>query len=196
MRVLIVGSGAVGGGIAVGAARSDAFEAVTVTDLDAARARAVVDRVADPRFGAAALDASDRVAITECARHHRADVIVNACDPRLNPPIFGAAFDAACTYLDMAMTLSEPHPDAPWARPGVMLGAAQFAAHDAWHARGLLAVVGMGVEPGLSTSSPGSPLITCSRRYASSVCATAATSWSTASRLHRRSPSGRRSRSA
>jgi saccharopine dehydrogenase-like NADP-dependent oxidoreductase len=150
VRVLIVGSGAVGGGIAVSAARSDVFEAVTVTDLDPARARAVVDRVADPRFGAAALDASDRGGIAECARHHRADVIVNACDPRLNPPIFGAAFDAGCTYLDMAMTLSEPHPDEPWARPGVMLGDAQFAAHDAWHERGLLAVVGMGVEPGLS----------------------------------------------
>jgi saccharopine dehydrogenase-like NADP-dependent oxidoreductase len=150
VRVLIVGSGAVGGGIAVAAARSDAFEAVTVTDLDAARAHAVVDRVADRRFNAAALDASDRATIAACARHHRADVIVNACDPRLNPPIFGAAFDAGCTYLDMAMTLSAPHPDEPCARPGVMLGDAQFAAHDAWHERGLLAVVGMGVEPGLS----------------------------------------------
>jgi saccharopine dehydrogenase-like NADP-dependent oxidoreductase len=41
----------------------------------------------------------------------------------------------------MAMTLSAP---------GVLLGAQQFAAGDAWAERGLLAVVGMGVEPGLS----------------------------------------------
>ena len=44
------------------------------------------------------------------AKEVRADAIVNACDPRFNPPIFDAAFEAGCTYLDMAMTLSEPHP--------------------------------------------------------------------------------------
>ena len=76
--------------------------------------------------------------------------IVNACDPRLNPPIFAAAFDAGCHYLDMAMTLSEPHPDRPYEQPGRMLGEDQFAASERWRERGLLALVGMGVEPGLS----------------------------------------------
>ena len=52
-----------------------------------------------------------------CARR-AVDVIVNACDPRLNPPIFAAAFDAGCHYLDMAMTLSEPHPERPYELPG------------------------------------------------------------------------------
>jgi saccharopine dehydrogenase-like NADP-dependent oxidoreductase len=150
MRLLIVGSGAVGGGIAIGAARSDAFEAVTIADLARRRAQTVVDRVADARFDAATLDASDRVAIAELARQCHADVVVNACDPRLNPPIFGAAFDAGCHYLDMAMTLSAPHPERPYELPGVMLGDAQFEQHDAWNERGLLALVGMGVEPGLS----------------------------------------------
>jgi saccharopine dehydrogenase-like NADP-dependent oxidoreductase len=150
VRVLIVGSGAVGGATALGAARSDAFESVTVADLAVARAQQVVDRAEDRRFRAVALDASDRASIAELARQDRADVVVNACDPRFNPPIFGAAFDAGCTYLDMAMTLSAPHPERPYERPGVMLGDAQFAAHEAWRERGLLALVGMGVEPGLS----------------------------------------------
>jgi saccharopine dehydrogenase (NAD+, L-lysine forming) len=75
---------------------------------------------------------------------------VNACDPRFNPSIFEAAFAAGCNYLDMAMTLSEPHPDRPYDEPGVMLGEQQFAASDGWKERGLLALVGMGVEPGLS----------------------------------------------
>jgi len=77
-------------------------------------------------------------------------VVVNACDPRLNPSIFAAAFDAGCHYIDMAMTLSEPHPERPYEEPGVMLGAAQFDASARWEERGLLALVGMGVEPGLS----------------------------------------------
>jgi saccharopine dehydrogenase-like NADP-dependent oxidoreductase len=97
-----------------------------------------------------AVDASDRAALAALARESRADAVVNACDPRFDPPIFGAAFDAGCTYLDMAMTLSEPHPRRPYEQPGVMLGDAQFAAHDAWRERGLLALVGIGVEPGLS----------------------------------------------
>ena len=76
--------------------------------------------------------------------------MVNACDPRLNPPIFAAAFDAGCHYIDMAMHLSEPHPERPHELPGRVLGADQLAAADRWRERGLLALVGMGVEPGLS----------------------------------------------
>jgi saccharopine dehydrogenase-like NADP-dependent oxidoreductase len=50
----------------------------------------------------------------------------------------------------MAMTLSERHPERPFELPGVMLGDAQFAVHDLGEADGLLALCGMGVEPGLS----------------------------------------------
>src|SRR5205814_9412545 len=61
-----------------------------------------------------------------------------------------AAFTAGCTYLDMAMTLSSPHPERPHEEPGAKLGDAQFAEHERWRERGLLALVGIGVEPGLS----------------------------------------------
>ena len=105
---------------------------------------AAVERCADARFVARALDASNAAAITELARHERVDVVLNACDPRLNPSIFAAAFDAGCHYIDMAMTLSEPHPERPYEEPGVMLGAAQFAASERWAERGLLALVGHG----------------------------------------------------
>jgi saccharopine dehydrogenase-like NADP-dependent oxidoreductase len=50
----------------------------------------------------------------------------------------------------MAMTLSEPHPERPYAEPGVKLGDAQFAAGAGWEGAGRLALVGIGVEPGLS----------------------------------------------
>ena len=102
------------------------------------------------RFGAVALDASDADAIVALAEAERADAILNACDPWLNPPIFAAAGRAGCTYLDMAMTLSERHPERPFEEPGVMLGDAQFAVADEWEAAGRLALCGIGVEPGLS----------------------------------------------
>jgi saccharopine dehydrogenase (NAD+, L-lysine-forming) len=150
VRVLVVGAGGVGAAIARAAAESDVLERVVVADLELGRASAAVDRCADTRFVAHALDASNAAAITELAQHERVDVVLNACDPRLNPSIFAAAFDAGCHYIDMAMTLSEPHPERPYELPGVVLGAEQFAASERFEQRGLLALVGMGVEPGLS----------------------------------------------
>ena len=63
---------------------------------------------------------------------------------------FRAASTAAVTYLDMAMSLSHPHPTEPYALTGVKLGDEQFAMQNQWKDRGLLALCGIGVEPGLS----------------------------------------------
>jgi saccharopine dehydrogenase (NAD+, L-lysine forming) len=142
VRVLVVGTGGVGSAVAPIAARRDFFERIVFSDLDPGRPKALVDRLGDERFGAAQLDASDAAAIAELARAERCDAILNAADPRFNPPIFQAAFDAGCTYLDMAMTLSD--------RNGTKLGDLQFAQEAEWRERGLLALVGIGVEPGLS----------------------------------------------
>src|SRR6185437_8711327 len=141
MRVLVVGAGGVGAAIARAAAESEVLEHVVVADVDLERATAAVDRSNDARFVARALDASKAAAISELASRERVDVVLNACDPRLNPSIFAAAFDAGCHYIDMAMTLSEPHPEHPYEVPGKMLGADQFAASDRWSERGLLALV-------------------------------------------------------
>jgi saccharopine dehydrogenase-like NADP-dependent oxidoreductase len=46
------------------------------------------------------------------------------------------------------MTLSEPHPERPFELTGVKLGDYQFERASAWEDAGLLALVGIGVEPG------------------------------------------------
>jgi len=150
VNVLVIGSGGVGSAIAGVAARRSFFGNMTLADLDPRRAERAISGLDDGRFAAVALDASSAGAIVDCARAAKADVIVNATDPRFNPQIFAAAFEARCAYLDMALTLSEPDPSAPYERPGVKLGDAQFAEHERWRDAGLLALVGMGVEPGLS----------------------------------------------
>jgi saccharopine dehydrogenase-like NADP-dependent oxidoreductase len=63
-------------------------------------------------------------------------------------PIFDACLAAGVTYLDMAMTLSEPHPTRPYEEAGVKLGDYQFEHAARWEERGLLALVGIGIEPG------------------------------------------------
>ena len=150
MRILIVGSGGVGSAIAAIAHRRDFFEHVTIADLDAGRAERAISGLDDARFAAGAVDASSAESVAALAKEIRADVIVNACDPRLNPPIFDGAFAAGTTYLDMAMHLSKPHPERPYEETGVMLGDGQFAVAEQWEAAGRLALVGIGIEPGLS----------------------------------------------
>ena len=150
MRVLVIGAGGVGSSIASIAARRDVFETIVVADLDPARA-ARAEAIADsPRVAATRVDASDQLDLVELIGSVGADIIVNACDPRFNPPIFDAAFAAGCHYLDMAMHMSTPHPTDPYHQCGVKLGDAQFAVADQWEDRELLALVGMGVEPGFS----------------------------------------------
>ena len=141
MRIVVVGTGGVGAAVAAVARRRDFFEQITFADLDPARPAALAERMADERFAAAQVDASAAGSVAELLRRTNADAVLNATDPRFNPQIFAAAFDAGCTYLDMAMTLSGP---------GVLLGQEQFDAHERWVERGLLALVGMGVEPGLA----------------------------------------------
>ena len=146
----MVGTGGVGAAAASVAQRRDFFERITLADLDVERSTAVVLRLADPRFAAARVDASDEAALVALIRDTQADVVLNATDPRFNPQIFAAAFEARCTYLDLAATLSEPHPERPYSEPHVKLGDVQFAAHEEWGDAGLLAIVGIGVEPGLA----------------------------------------------
>ncbi len=149
MRILVIGTGGVGAAFAAIAQRRTFFERITLADLDPARPEAVVARLgSDGRFEAARVDASSRVSIVDLIREVEADAVLNATDPRFNPPIFDACLEARATYLDMAMTLSEPDPEAPYARTNVKLGDYQFERDEAWREAGLLALVGIGVEPG------------------------------------------------
>ena len=141
MKVLVVGTGGVGAAVAAVAKRRDFFERMTFADLDPARPQALVEREGDDRFVAAQVDASSKDSLVGLLRESEADAILNAADPRFNPPILEAALEYGCTYLDMAMTLSGPD---------VMLGAEQLAADERWKERGLLALSGIGVEPGLA----------------------------------------------
>ena len=145
MRILVVGAGGVGTAIARIAARRR-FAELVVADYDEGRAQ----RAAGDRFTAVRLDARDVEATIALLAAHRCDVLLNATDPRFVMPLFSAALRAGAGYLDMAMSLSRPHPAEPYRKTGVKLGDEQFELAGEWEKRGKLALVGMGVEPGLS----------------------------------------------
>ncbi|QLQ10420.1 MAG: saccharopine dehydrogenase NADP-binding domain-containing protein [Nocardioidaceae bacterium] len=148
MRILLVGAGGVGSAFAGIAARRDFFEEIVVADYDLARAEQAA--AIDPRFSATRIDASDQSSVEALVAEHRITHVMNAVDPVFNMPIFNGAFAAGADYLDMAMSLSKPHPQRPYSECGVKLGDEQFAVADQWEQAGRLALVGIGVEPGLS----------------------------------------------
>ncbi|MER5986198.1 saccharopine dehydrogenase C-terminal domain-containing protein [Streptomyces sp. NPDC001787] len=152
MRVLLIGAGGVGTAITRIAARRQFFAHMTVADYDPGRAEAAVEALGEQghRFTAARLDAADPAAVRAALEEHRCDVLLNATDPRFVMPLFEAALAHGAHYLDMAMSLSQPHPSRPYEECGVKLGDAQFERAAEWEAAGRLALVGMGVEPGLS----------------------------------------------
>jgi saccharopine dehydrogenase (NAD+, L-lysine-forming) len=147
VRILLVGAGGVGTAFARIAARRR-FAELIVADYDLAKAQRAA--AASERFQAVRIDARDADSVANVLADHSCDVLMNATDPRFVMPLYSAALRAGVHYLDMAMSLSHPHPDAPYSTPGVKLGDDQFALSEQWDQSGKLALVGMGVEPGLS----------------------------------------------
>jgi saccharopine dehydrogenase-like NADP-dependent oxidoreductase len=151
MKVLLVGVGGVGEAIAVLAKERPFLEQVVLSDFDLERAHEVQGKLGDDaRFPVEWIDASDREQIVRLAQEHGVDLIMNAVDPVFNEAIFDAAFEVGTTYMDMAMTLSRRHETDPYRLPGVKLGDYQFERAQQWEDKGLLALVGMGVEPGMA----------------------------------------------
>jgi saccharopine dehydrogenase-like NADP-dependent oxidoreductase len=157
MRILVVGSGGVGDAVVRIAARRDFFELLVVADYDPGRSARTVtaagaqDAAVRPeRLVAEQVDASSADAVAELARRYEITHVLNAVDPRFVMPVFEGAFAAGASYLDMAMSLSTAHPDEPYAKVGVKLGDRQFEQAERWSDAGRLALLGIGVEPGLS----------------------------------------------
>jgi saccharopine dehydrogenase-like NADP-dependent oxidoreductase len=147
VRILLVGAGGVGTAFARIAARRP-FAELIIADYDLGRAQRAA--AAKGSYTARRLDARDEAATAALLAEHRCDVLMNATDPRFVMPLFRAALAARVHYMDMAMSLSRPHPSEPYAQTGVMLGDEQFAMAGQWEQAGKLALAGMGVEPGLS----------------------------------------------
>ncbi|HTQ68172.1 MAG TPA: saccharopine dehydrogenase C-terminal domain-containing protein [Solirubrobacteraceae bacterium] len=151
MKVLVVGAGGVGAAFAAIAQRRAVFSQVVMADISLERAAAAAEPLAEPdRFTAERVDASDQADVAALIRRVAPDAVLNATDPRFNEQIFEAAFETRVTYLDMAMTLSHPHAERPYELPGRLLGETHLDQDERWKQAGLLALVGIGVEPGLS----------------------------------------------
>lgn len=140
MKVLLVGVGGVGEAIAVMANTRPWLEKMILADYSLERAMAVQAKLRDKeKFPVEQLDASDVNRVVTIARKHQVDLLMNAVNVDFVPALFEAAFQAGCTYMDMAMN-----------GLGADMGKDEFVVHDKWIERELLAIRGTGADPGMS----------------------------------------------
>ncbi|MGZ9220583.1 MAG: saccharopine dehydrogenase family protein [Anaerolineales bacterium] len=151
MKVLLVGVGGVGEAIAMIAKPRQWVEQIVLADYNVGRANEVQKKLGDNnRFPVEFLDASKQESIEALVKKYNIDLVMNAVEPVFNKQIFDAAYNTNVIYMDMAMTLSEPDPNDPFHKTGIKLGDYQFDKAMEWEQKGLLALVGFGVEPGMA----------------------------------------------
>jgi saccharopine dehydrogenase (NAD+, L-lysine-forming) len=151
MKILLVGVGGVGEAMAMIAKHKSWVSQIVLADYNYERVKEVQEKLGDKqRFPIEKIDAKHQEQIETLARKYQVDLIMNGCDPVYNVPIFEAAFNYGCNYMDMAMTLSEPHSTDPFNQCGIKLGDYQFERSKLWEQKKILALVGLGVEPGMA----------------------------------------------
>jgi saccharopine dehydrogenase-like NADP-dependent oxidoreductase len=140
MRVLLLGTGGVGEAIAVVAQKRLWLEKLVLADYNLERAINVQKRIGNTdKFPVEQIDARDIPRIVDVAHKHGIDLIMNAASNFYNNSIFEAAYEAGCNYLDMAMSDN-----------GANMGSYQWNQAQKWVDRGLLAILGNGMDPGVS----------------------------------------------
>lgn len=140
MKVLLLGLGGVGEAIAVVAQKQPWLEQLVLADYNLERARAIQERLGKPdRYPVEQIDARDTRQIVQVARKHGIDLIMNAVSNFYNHTVFEAAYETGCNYLDMAMS-----------DYGANMGSNQWNQAQKWADKGLLAILGNGMDPGVS----------------------------------------------
>ena len=153
MRVLIIGTGGVGSAVAKIVKERDPkgewIEQMVLSNRTLSRAEKLSKALGDPlRFPAEQVDAKNKEEIIRLIEKYDVDLIFNGCDPSLNESIFDTAFQCNKNYMDTATTLSVPHPEDPYNKTYIKMGDYQFERHEEWKEKGLMALTGMGIDPG------------------------------------------------
>ncbi len=155
MKLLVLGAGGVGQSVAMLIKKGEKnsgnwLDLMVIADYNLHRAKEVADFVNDPRFIPEKLDASNKQEIVEMIQKHNISFVLNVVAPVFNETIFEAAYEAGVGYMDCAMTLSHRHADKPYELTNIMLGDYQFEQNEKWKKKKIMALVGSGVEPGIS----------------------------------------------
>ncbi|MDR0596857.1 MAG: saccharopine dehydrogenase NADP-binding domain-containing protein, partial [Clostridiales Family XIII bacterium] len=154
MKLLIIGAGGVGTSAAQIIKRAGSggkwAKEVVIADYNVKRAELVAKQLKESRFIPAQVDASSPESIKALIGQYKPDFVLNAVEPAFNETIFDTCYETGTGYMDCAMTLSTPDKKDPYNKVNIKLGDYQFERHSKWRNKGILALVGSGVEPGMA----------------------------------------------
>jgi saccharopine dehydrogenase-like NADP-dependent oxidoreductase len=142
MKVLVLGAGAVGTVSALRFARHPIFRQLVIADAVPGRAQTLADRINDPRVRGITLDAAREDLLVQAIRETGTTLVLNAALPVTNLIVMRACLEAGADYIDLASGGTEAD--------GIPKLDDQFALDAAFRARGRLALLGMGADPGTS----------------------------------------------
>jgi saccharopine dehydrogenase-like NADP-dependent oxidoreductase len=154
MNVLLIGIGGVGEAIAKVAAERDPeslwLDKMVLANRTEARAQKLSEHLGDAtRFPAEKCDANNQGDIKRLVEKYQIDLIMNASDITTNKIIFEAAFAMGCKYIDMGGE-SHAHPCDPYPKGyQEWIGDYFFARHQQWETSGNLAIMYLGIDPGV-----------------------------------------------
>ena len=141
MNLAIIGMGGVGRVIAKSAALTGKFDRVTLADLETGLVENALEAAGSGSFNGQVLDAADFDQVLKLAQE--ADILINATIPRFNLVVMKACLAGRCHYIDLACeTLLKA--------PGRVDISEQLALDKSFHDAGLLALCGIGIDPGCS----------------------------------------------
>ncbi len=159
MRMLLIGVGGVGESIVKILKERDPdrkwLEQVVCADYNLERAKEVVEKLGDPsRFIPEQVDAKNKEEIIALIKKHRCDFVMDAAAPFVTNNIFDAAYEGGANYVNMG-TWSVPKTD-PDECYGIgkecfheFMADYNFDRSEKWEQKGLLAVIGLGIDPGV-----------------------------------------------
>ena len=140
-RVLIIGAGAAGSVAAKKCAMNrGVFREICLASRTVAKCEAVRRQCATP-IDISQVDADDSVQVEALIRRVQPDIVINLALPYQDLPIMDACLAAGVHYLDTANY--EPRDEAKFSYTW------QWAYHERYRQRGILAVLGCGFDPGV-----------------------------------------------
>ena len=141
-KVLIIGAGGVGTVVAHKVAADSAFTEIMLASRTKSKCDEIAKAVGGNRIQTAQVDADSVEELVSLMKSFQPDIVINVALPYQDLTIMDACLECGVNYLDTANyePKDEAHFEYSW----------QWAYHDRFKEKGLMAILGCGFDPGVS----------------------------------------------
>ena len=141
-RLIIIGAGGVGNVVAKKCARLGVFSDIMLASRTISKCDAIAKAIPEMHIQTEQVDADEVDQVINLIQHFKGDIVVNVALPYQDIPIMDACLATGVHYLDTANY--EPKDEAKFEYSW------QWAYHDRFKERGIMALLGSGFDPGVT----------------------------------------------